>query len=565
LRPRFAPPGAALSCSGPRSAVPAPSSAPTAPRLSGHVPAEVATAPIVRRLDAAAPVHLSIGLRLRHADGLHEIIREASDPLSPAYRQYLTPEQVAATFAPTEEDYQEVIDFARARGLKVEQTFSNRLVVQVSGAAADVERAFDVQLNVHRRADGTEFFAPSREPAIGVTAPVLHITGLDSTFTPHKLGKAVPLVGSGPTGLYDAHDLRAAYASCTTQTGAGQILGLFELDGYDPADILAYNQFGARTRQVPLKNVLLDGATGAAGNGSDEVTADIELANAMAPGLSQIVVFEVPLGWVAETNSILAAMTTTKPLALQLSNSWSVQIDATSQQLFDVMAAQGQSFFTSSGDAGSYRPNTQAIINGQNITLVGGTVLTMNGSGVSYKSETAWTSSGGGIECCEPRVPIPSYQVGIDMSQNHGSTKDRNSPDVSMVATRVLIVWRGSYREFIGTSDSAPLWAGFNALANRARARARSPCRRLREPRSLQACRRDLVREGVQRHRRRQQQRRLQDRRRLRPRHRPRHAEVFPRQPARVVRQVHRHCVRRGMNDTVLHVSGRAYQLQTGF
>ncbi len=68
--------------------------------------------------------------------------------------------------------------------------------------------------------------------------------------------------------------------------------------------------------------------------------------------------------------------------------------------------------------------------------------------------------------------PIPSWQQGISMAANQGSTTMRNSPDVSLVADNINVVWGntliGSSTDWTvtGTSLATPLWAGFMALVN---------------------------------------------------------------------------------------------------
>ena len=70
--------------------------------------------------------------------------------------------------------------------------------------------------------------------------------------------------GSGPGGYFIGGDFRAAYAPGVTLNGAGQSVGLVELDGYYPSDIAEY-EILAKVPNVTLTNVLLDGATGAPG------------------------------------------------------------------------------------------------------------------------------------------------------------------------------------------------------------------------------------------------------------------------------------------------------------
>jgi len=107
---------------------------------------------------------------------------------------------------------------------------------------------------------------------------------------------------------------------------------------------------------------------------------------------------------------------------------------------------------------------------------VGGTTLFTTGppSG-SWSSETAWNwyitdppytnSTGGGINF--HNVPIPSWQQGINMTTNLGSTTLRNVPDVALTADNIFVVAdNGTNYEVGGTSAAAPLWAGFTALIN---------------------------------------------------------------------------------------------------
>ena len=91
--------------------------------------------------------------------------------------------------------------------------------------------------------------------------------------------------------------MRAAYYGGTTLTGARQTVGLVEFDGYNLSDLdLTFSNAG-QSYTVPINNVLLDGATGAAcqfnpGDCSDaEQVLDIAQAIGMAPGLSGVQVY----------------------------------------------------------------------------------------------------------------------------------------------------------------------------------------------------------------------------------------------------------------------------------
>jgi uncharacterized repeat protein (TIGR03803 family) len=271
------------------------------------------------------------------------------------------------------------------------------------------------------------------------------------------------LTGSGPDGGFLGYDFRSAYVPGEPLKGNGQTVGLFELDsGYYQNDVTAYETL-AGLPNVPVTPVLLDGYGGGPGIGNDEVSLDIEMAIAMAPGLKEVLVYEG-----SSPNDVLNRMAT-DDLAKQIGASWGYDIDATSEQIFLQFAAQGQSFFNASGDSDAYSGPVMSPSDDPNVTVVGGTTLTTAGPGGAWASETVWnwgrgSGSSGGIST---RYSIPAWQQGISMVANLGSTTMRNLPDVALTADNVFIVYgNGRSGAVGGTSCATPLWAGFMALAN---------------------------------------------------------------------------------------------------
>jgi kumamolisin len=116
--------------------------------LRGHVPAVVARLQPVGRLPGTNRLELAIGLPWHNREGLTNLLRQLYDPASGGFRHYLTPEQFTQAFGPTEPEYQGAIAFAKANGLAVTGTHANRMLVDVAGAVADVERAFQVWLRI---------------------------------------------------------------------------------------------------------------------------------------------------------------------------------------------------------------------------------------------------------------------------------------------------------------------------------------------------------------------------------------------------------------------------------
>jgi hypothetical protein len=455
----------------------------------GHVPEIVKHLQPAGDLPAETPLNLAIGLPLRNVQMLESLERDVCNPASPLYHHFLTPDEFAAQFGPTAEQYQAVIAFARSNNLTVTGTHPNRMLLDVSGAASDVGRAFGAHLRTyHRPAGGGDFYAPDVEPSVQDDIPILDISGLSNYRPPHpmlcesplleRLANARPNAGSAPGGAYMGGDFRAAYVPGVSLNGAGQAVGLVEFDGFYANDIASYEK-QAGLAAVPLQTVLLDGYNGTpttgANSGNDEVSLDIEMAVSMAPGLSNVMVYEA--GPSGIPNDVLNRMATDNE-AKQLSCSWTWNggPSATTDQIFQQMALQGQSFFCASGDSDAYSAGALDNPSNQNtpsdspyITSVGGTTLTTSGPGGSWVSETVWnwgngTGSSGGISSY---YAIPTWQQGISMSANGGSTNMRNIPDVALTGNNVYVVYgNGTSNTFGGTSCATPLWAAFVALAN---------------------------------------------------------------------------------------------------
>ncbi len=446
-----------------------PANAASPQQLRDNVPSVVAHLSPVARLSESKSLDLVITLPLRNQEQLTNLLRQIADPASPHYHHYLTPAEFAEQFGPAENDYQAVLAFARSNGLAITGRHANRTLLDVNGPVNAIEQAFHVHLHTyHHPTEARTFYAPDAEPTANLATPVLSISGLDNFILPRPMGiitnflneplDGIPLAtGSGPRGNFIGKDFRAAYAPGTTLNGSGQAVGLFELDAYYPGDIADYENL-AGLPAVPLTNVVVDFPILPGGN-NVEVALDIDMAIAMAPGLSQVIVYEG-----VTANDVLNRMAT-DDLAKQLSCSWSfgLSIDPAREQIFEQFAAQGQTFFQATGDLGAgpvYPPADDLLV-----TAVGGTSLATSSTNGAWESETTWPESSGGISAS---YSIPVWQQGISMVTNRGSTTMRNVPDVACLADGEIWLVANNGEQVIvgGTSAAAPLWAGFAALVN---------------------------------------------------------------------------------------------------
>lgn len=449
--------------------------------LRGHVPPAITRFRLHPLNDVPETNQLAIDISLppRNEQALNDLLKQIYDPKSPTYHHYLTPGEFTAQFGPSQQDYDAIVQFVRSNGLTVARTYSNRTLIDITGNVGSIERTFHTTLRSYRHpVENRTFFAPDTDPAVNLNVPISHIDGLNNFIIPHPairtatLPSTRPALGSGPNQEYMGPDFHAAYAPGVTLNGAGQIVALFELDGYVSNDIAFYE----RTNDLPiatLTNILPNGNVQRTKSGSEEVSLDIEMVVSMTTNLSKVIVYEAPNGNGNSTPDILNRIVSDNT-AKQISSSWLIGDSPTYDIYYREMAAQGQSFFQASGDDDAFYPGISEWADDTNITLVGGTTLFTTGPGGAWSSETVWNwfstgegngGSGGGVNFNS--IPIPSWQQNVSMANNQGSPTLRNVPDVALTADNIYVVYNnGNSQDVGGTSCAAPLWAAFTAMVN---------------------------------------------------------------------------------------------------
>ncbi|MGB6690951.1 MAG: protease pro-enzyme activation domain-containing protein [Terracidiphilus sp.] len=450
-------------------------------------------APPVGRLPSNKTMQLDLVLNLRDPQGLKWFLEDVYNPDSASYRKFVSVAEFTARFGPTQKDYDAVVRWANAGGFKVVGGTRDGMDVQIKGPVSAVESAFHLNLRTYRHpTENRTFFAPDREPVTSLPFALWHVSGLDNFSIPHPMfvkksdyAKAHGIrpeevakhatTGSGPSASFLGSDMRAAYYGGTALTGAGQNLGLFEYLGTDLTDLNTYFSNAGQTNNVPITLLSTDGTSTScvdSRSGGDcddtEQTLDMTQAIGMAPGLASLVMY---IG--STDTAIISAMTTHTPLPTTVGCSWgwTPADPSTLDPYFEKMAAQGQNFFAASGDSSTWSSSNEAWpADDANIVSVGGTDLTTASAAGPWKSETAWSDSGGGIS--PDKIAIPSWQQisGVINSSNKGSTTLRNGPDVAANANFTFYVCADqttcTANEYGGTSFATPMWAGYIALVN---------------------------------------------------------------------------------------------------
>lgn len=459
--------------------------------LTRHLHEPVVTGEAIRvgHLPGDQTLQLDVVLPLRDQAGLDDFLAELA--ATPAhYRHFLTPAEFTDRFGPTQETYDATVAYLRNAGLDVIGGSRDGMDIQVKGPVSAIEAAFSIHMLIYQLpTEDRTFYGPDREPSVRLPFALWHISGLDNYSIPHALYvkkldyslahgmKPEEVVkhattGSGPSASFLGSDMRAAYYGGTALTGAGQNLGLLEYYGTDLTDLNTYFTNVKQTNNVPITLLSTDGTSTScvysSGCDDTEQTLDMTQAIGMAPGLASLVMY---IG--STDTAIISAMTTHSPLPTTIGCSWgwTPADPSTLDPYFEKMSAQGQNFFAASGDDSTWsRRNEAWPADDANVVSVGGTDLVTASAGGAWKSETAWSDSGGGIS--PDKIAIPSWQKlsGVINSSNKGSTTYRNGPDVSANANFTFYVCADqttcTANEYGGTSFATPMWAGYIALVN---------------------------------------------------------------------------------------------------
>ncbi|MCX5794712.1 MAG: fibronectin type III domain-containing protein [Elusimicrobia bacterium] len=465
--------------------------------LRGHVLPLARMATRLGRLPTDENVDLGLVVRLDE-DLLNQTLAQLYGPNAPAQKRFLSPAEFARKFDLAAKR-QKLKDFAQAAGLVVDaaEDRPESQIVKVSGTAGLVEKAFGVQLQRFRGADGRLFRAHETEPLVpaSLAAHLRAVSGLSNlrgVMRPHlrrhqpasqpsgetgisspRAARPSTLTGTGPSGGLAPANIKTIYGLSGALTGSGQTVAVIEFDGYRPGDIPLYeSQFSLAS--PPVTFVSVDGQQNLCGPNQDtncnsvspasdggmiEVALDIELLIALAPGVSGILVYTPP----NTTAGLLHAYNkmATDNTAKVISVSWGADIDSVGgaaltaeSQIFAQLATQGQSVLAASGDCGSYdQPNgsggcitnngyrvddpaSQAYVTGVGGTSLSGTLSPLSVTETTWNRLSAGRGAGGGGIANYVEGATTYWPIPGYQSGVAGkySTVYRNVPDVALNA-----------------------------------------------------------------------------------------------------------------------------------
>jgi pseudomonalisin len=431
------------------------------------------------------PITVRLGLLIQNKPALEQYVKSINDPSSALYGQNLTPAQFTASYAPSQSQVDQVVSFLGNAGFTNITVEPNNLIVSADGTGATAVSAFSTPIESYTQFGQTVFgntLAPQLPASLGgIVGAVL---GLNS------IGYMKPTLSlpSTPQYLvsYEPKDFVQIYDGNLTKPASSIKIAIMA-EG-DVSQVLvdlrtAEKLFG--TTQVPYE-VRQVGLASTDTSGMDEWDLDTQYSTGLAGNVKKLYIYD--------TTSL-----SDSDLALEISKFVSddyAQAGSASlgeceifpyidgsmlvdDESFLEAAAQGQTFFASAGDTGSFCPAGPAGVNGvpagaplvnypassTYVIGVGGTTLlttagatTPYSSSYTYDTETSWYAGGGGLSQFEGS---PYWQQAAFIPSAEDNAKA--VPDISYDAdpeSGANVVVDGTPEGVGGTSLSSPMMLG---------------------------------------------------------------------------------------------------------
>jgi subtilase family serine protease len=235
---------------------------------------------------------------------LEHFAAQLHNPHSANYRKWLTAGELGERFGPAQADIDSVVHWLSSHGLQVNLVHKNRMTIDVSGTAGQVNDAFHTE--IHRyRVKGEQHIANATDPAIpSALAPVVVGVAALHDFMPKALIKkpkpafSFPCTGC-PDGFNNTEQFEVAppdfatiynvsplYKGSKPITGKWQTVVVLEISNIQAADVATFRKaFGLSSFSGTFSQIHPGpGCANPGKNGEEgEAALDAEWAGAVAP------------------------------------------------------------------------------------------------------------------------------------------------------------------------------------------------------------------------------------------------------------------------------------------
>lgn len=355
-----------------------------------------------------------MSLQPRDLPGLQRYVDSVSNPVSPNFHQFLTPEEVGRRFGPSPADVEATVSYLKSQGISVTDVAKNGFVVTAEGSSEQVSAAFHTSLGYVDRVENG-IHAPYRTNLSALMLPgamasnIVSVDGIDTSIR-RKPKNTTTL---NPT-LF-----RACYAAAANYGagyyGQGVHIAIANWDGYRLNNIPYWTKaYGLPTPAGGSGSniVVVKVGTGSTtyGQGSPGGEGDLDLqAVLMAAPLATVYDYDdtttdsaAPITTLSKISSDNLADIVTESYGWETSNG-STYYGSTwtsAHNLHLSLSAQGITYLAATGDNGTSAFPSRGVRYAYpdidpEVLQVGGSVATVNSSTGARVSEASWGLSGG--------------------------------------------------------------------------------------------------------------------------------------------------------------------------
>jgi len=359
---------------------------------------------------------------------LESLIAAQSDPGSPQFHQWLTPEQFAANYGMSLDDIAKVTAWLTSQGFSILKVADSSNAIFFSGTAGQVHNAFGTEIH-HYAVNGVTHYANASEVTLpaGLAAVVSGVNGLDD-FKPSPHYVRLPVASASisanfTSGISGNHYLTPGDFSTIYDvkpltnggfTGAGVMIGVAGQTDIVLSDITAFRAAAG----LPVNNptVVLapnDPNIISYGNDLPEADLDLEWSGGIAPNANIVflnspdaftsLIYGIKNRVTVNSNSVLLPIIS---ISYGLCELGAQQLQAPTsltnmESALQQAASQGQTVIVAAGDNGAADCDTGSIStqglavdypgSSAYVTDIGGTTFN-DGSGLG--GTTYWSANG---------------------------------------------------------------------------------------------------------------------------------------------------------------------------
>jgi subtilase family serine protease len=400
---------------------------------------------------------------------LQSLLEAQQDKSSPNYHAWLTPDQFAKQFGPSDTDLQALTDWLTAQGFQNLRVAAGRSVIEFSGSAGQVMQAFATQMQSYA-VNGTQYVANSTDPQIPTAlAPVVagvvslhnfpkksharHVGDVQMDAASHKLKPLFTFpfgngnfYGVGPGDFATIYNTKPLIAS--GNDGTGQTIAIVGETQINPQDVSDFRTMFGLTKNFSASNIVLNGMDpGITSQGEEsESDLDVQWSGAVAPGATVKLV--VSAGTPASSGIDLSALYIVEhDLADVISESYGeceknlgTAGNAFYNALWEQAAAQGITVVVSSGDAGSAGcddfNNQATATHGLAVSGLSGTPFNVSVGGTDFnqynRQTTYWNTANDSVTGTSAKGYIPEFPWNENCSQLGLTGCGATAPDGSV-------------------------------------------------------------------------------------------------------------------------------------